>query len=145
MEKYLFIDMDNTIAENQTCENVNFYKGMYLNKRPINTVINAIKALYPDSKYIIVSKAQGGWDGKREKEIWIDEYFEEASLVIILNVTEEKRNIILEYLYSNNISAEDCLFIDDKKSELQKVKRLGMKTKYPQQIICDYEELKRKI
>lgn len=145
MEKYLFIDMDNTIAENMTCDKIDFYKGIYLNKRPINVVINAIKELYPDAKYIIVSKTQGGFDGRLEKEIWIDEYFPEASPVIIIEYNEEKKDIIDIYLKINNINPENCLFIDDKKSELQKVKTLGVKTKYPQQIICDYEELKRKI
>lgn len=143
MEKYLFIDMDNTIAENMTCDNIDFYKGMYLNKRPINVVINAIKELYPDAKYIIVSKTQGGFDGRLEKEIWIDEYFPEASPVIIIEYNEEKKDIIDIYLKINNINPENCLFIDDKKSELQKVKTLGVKTKYPQQIICDYEELNK--
>lgn len=139
--KYLFIDMDNTIAENSTCENIKFYKGLYLNKRPINIVIEAIKALYPTARYIVVSKTSGGWDGKREKEIWLDEYFEEVELVLILDINEEKKDVINDYLIKNNINPEECLFIDDKKDELQKVRKLGLHVKYPQQVICDYEDL----
>lgn len=136
----LFIDMDNTIAENQTCENIKFYKGMYLNKRPINIVIKAIKELYPESKYVIISKTDGEWDGKLEKEIWLDEYFPEANEIILIAPSEEKFNYIMDYMLTNNISPKNCLMIDDKKTELQKVRKLGLNTKYPQQIICDYEE-----
>ena len=53
--------------------------------------------------------------------------------------------VVYKKRYENDGTFSDCLFIYDKKSELQKVKTLGVKTKYPQQIICDYEELKRKI
>ena len=39
----VFVDMDNTIAENKTCQNVRYYKGLYEEKRPIKVVIKAIK------------------------------------------------------------------------------------------------------
>ena len=35
------------------------------------------------------------------------------------------------------------LLVDDKKDTLSSVSSLGINVKYPQQIICDYEELKR--
>lgn len=143
--KYVFIDMDNTIAENQTCENIEFYRGMYLNKRPIRIVIDAIKKLYPESKYIIISKTNGEWDGRLEKKIWLDEYFPEAGLVFLLTPKENKKDYIELYMVSQNAKACDCLLIDDKKEELQKVKKLGVNVKYPQQLICDYEDYKSKL
>jgi hypothetical protein len=42
MVKVLFLDMDNTIAENSTCQDVEFSEGLYLNKRPIGFMIDAI-------------------------------------------------------------------------------------------------------
>ena len=55
----VFVDMDNTIAENKTCQNVRYYKGLYEEKRPIKIVIKAIEVLYMSSgiPIVIISKA----------------------------------------------------------------------------------------
>ena len=54
----VFVDMDNTIAENKTCQNVRYYKGLYEEKRPIKLVIKAIETLYMSSgiPIVIISK-----------------------------------------------------------------------------------------
>ena len=31
--KTIFVDLDNTLAANETCQNVEFTKGLYLNKK----------------------------------------------------------------------------------------------------------------
>lgn len=141
--KYLFLDMDNTIAENTTCDNINYYSGLYLNKRPIKVVIDAIRTLYPNATYIIISKTDGEDAGKLEKSQWLDKYLPEAEIAYFLSPQESKAEYIKEILTLYNIDANECLLIDDKKSILQECKKLNINVKYPQQIICDYEELKK--
>ncbi len=141
MIKWIFVDMDNTIAENVTCENVDFYDGLYLTKRPINIVIQGILNLYKDCNYIILSKADGGIQGMMEKRAWLHKYFPYAYSTLIINVNDVKSEYIASFIIQNNLDPEECLLIDDKKSILQDCARLGINVKYPQQIICDYEEM----
>ena len=139
MIKYVFIDMDNTIAENSTCMNIEFYKGLYANKRPIKIVIDAILNLYSDCSFIILSKTDGGEDGKKEKLEWLSKYFPYTDTIILIDVLERKRDYIEDFLFINCIDASECLLVDDKKSILQDCSTLGISVKYPQQLICDYE------
>lgn len=137
--KYVFIDMDNTIAENNTCDDIRFYPGLYLNKRPIQIVIDAIETLYPDSYCIIISQTDGALEGVTEKNLWLNSHFPNTSERLFIPKNTSKRSIIEVYL--NNINPCDILLIDDKKDILQDCKQLGINVKYPQQVICDYEEL----
>ena len=61
MFKVLFLDMDNTIAENITCQDISFSSGMYLNKRPIGFVIDAVdKMMRPELELLVVlTQTQG--------------------------------------------------------------------------------------
>ena len=45
MIDYVFVDMDNTIAENITCKDIEFYDGMYINKRSIQIVSDGLGIL----------------------------------------------------------------------------------------------------
>lgn len=139
--KYIFIDMDNTIAENTTCEDIEFHEGLYLNKRPIKVVIDAIRALYPNSLYIIFSKTAGGHDGRAEKGAWLEKYLPETHLAVFIEPEDSKSECIESFINSSMWDKKDCLVIDDKKSILQECLALGINVKYPQQIICDFESL----
>lgn len=139
MIKYVFIDMDNTIAENSTCMNIEFYKGLYLNKRPIRIVIDALLSLYGDCSFIILSKTDGGEDGKKEKIKWLHKYFPYTDNIILIDICERKRDFIEGFLLANHVDSSECLLVDDKKSILQDCSVLGISVKYPQQLICDYE------
>lgn len=141
MINYVFIDMDNTIAENITCDNVDFYPGLYLNKRPINIVIQGILALYPNSYYIILSKTSGSVDGIMEKREWLSKYSPYAYQTLLLSPSDSKKEVLAYFIESNHIDPGEVLLIDDKKSILQDCKTLGIDVKYPQQIICDYENI----
>lgn len=143
--KYLFIDMDNTIAENKTCDNIKFYPGLYMNKRPIQIVIDAIKILYPDSLYVIISQTDGGNEGEFEKHNWLDIHFPVTFDRLFIPKNTSKRYIIESYIADNSIKPEEVLLIDDKKDILQDCKQLNINVKYPQQIICDYELISRKV
>ena len=142
--KIIFLDMDNTIAENKTSSNIEFYDGMYLEKRPIQIVINAIKTLYDKTPVVIISKAQGGVKGITEKMKWLDE---NCPLLIkdkIFLMENEKYYMkavyIDEYCIKNHVPITQCLIIDDSKEVLNYCKQYGLQTKYPQQLICDYED-----
>lgn len=141
MIEYVFIDMDNTIAENTTCDNVDFYEGLYAKKRPIKIVLDGIRELYKDSEFVIITKTDGGSYGSMEKVLWLSKYFPEVKNIIIIRPEERKSKYIKDFIEKEGIDRSKCLLIDDKKSILQDCKKIGINVKYPQQVICDYEEL----
>lgn len=145
MNKIIFIDMDNTIAENKTCDNVEYYKGLYLNKRPIKIVIDAIRVLYPNSYYVILSKTPNLIEGRKEKMTWLKENFNDYDDRIFIDTKESKAKVIIKYISKKNIKVNECLIIDDNKITLQECKKEGISVKYPMQVICDYEELKNNV
>lgn len=143
MIKYVFVDMDNTIAENTTCQNIDYYEGLYLNKRPIQIVIKALRTLYPNVMFIILSKTQGGQEGRAEKREWLRKYFPHAFATIFIDSLDKKENYIRSIMKRHQMSGSEVLLVDDKKDILQAVEAMGVNVKYPQQLICDYEEIMR--
>lgn len=144
--KTVFVDLDNTLAANKTCENVKFFKGLYAGKKPIQIVINGIEYLYSQDSIIIISRYVGGWRGREEKIDWIKKYlplcFRKASpFLISADDIRTKAHFIKEYAALNNIPLKNCIIIDDNKTILQECKKVGIKTLYPQQIICMYENI----
>ena len=144
----VFVDMDNTIAENRTCQNVRYYKGLYEEKRPIKIVIKAIEALYMSSgiPIVIISKAVGGRKGALEKLRWVEKNLRlrKGNECIFLTEKEpsiKKARIIKEYCNNHKIKLSNALIIDDNKKTLQACEKIGIQTKYPQQVICDYEAI----
>ena len=144
----VFVDMDNTIAENKTCQNVRYYKGLYEEKRPIRVVIKAIEALYMSTgiPIVIISKAVGGRKGAEEKLRWVEKNLRlrEGSECIFLTEKEpsiKKARIIKEYCNKHKIKLSNTLIIDDNKKTLQACEKIGIQAKYPQQVICDYEAM----
>ena len=141
----VFVDMDNTIAENITCKDIQYYKGLYLYKRPIRIVIDAIEYLYSRSEIVIISKALGGNSGRLEKLKWIEKNMSLPKNTKCIFLTEQepatkKADIIKEYCKKNHIDIKDVLLIDDNKKILQACDKKGIPVKYPQQVICDYQE-----
>lgn len=141
--KIIFLDMDNTIAENKTCDNVDFTPGLYSCKRPIQIVIDAITTLYPDVPKVILSKAQGGKQGQEEKIQWLAEHFPETFVDFIF--LDEGEKYYMKGVYADqwcqrhDIDNSEALVIDDSKQVLQYCKAYNLQTQYPQQVICDYE------
>ena len=148
--KTVFIDMDNTLAANETCDNIDFFKGLYLNKKPIRIVIDAIKYLYEFDNLIIMSVYAGEWEGRQEKIEWIKKYLPDcmvknAPFFINYRDTRTKADFIKDYARNNDIDLSECLIIDDKKKILQECKKEGIQTLYPQQVICMYEQIKMEV
>ena len=141
MIEYVFIDMDNTIAENTTCLDIEYKEGIYLNKRPVKQVIEAIETLYKDCTLVILSKTKGGIRGMFEKQAWLGKYFKRADQVILMHPNERKSEYIRAFMSVNDIEPNVCLLIDDKKEILQDCITIGIDVKYPLQVLCDYNDL----
>ena len=141
--KVLYIDMDNTIAENKTCQNVEFTSGLYLSKRPIQVVIDAINTLYEDVPKVIVTKVQGGEEGIKEKRMWLEKYapFPIEDIIFVQGDYYMKGVLIDQYNSRRNIPNEETLLVDDSKQVLRYCSAYNIQTKYPQQLICDYEQV----
>lgn len=142
--KYVFIDMDNTIAENKTCNNVEFTTGLYINKRPAQSIIDAICTVYQGSVFIVISATQGNQEGAIEKKAWLQLYAKDFCQhePFLLTEGEPKEEVIRDFCVQNNICTSECVLIDDKKDILQAAERHGIIPKYPLQVLCDYEALK---
>lgn len=145
MIKTVFVDLDNTLAANQTCDNVEYTKGLYINKKPIKIVINAINYLYKDDNIIIMSKYVGGEDGRQEKVEWMKKYLPNkmiinAPFLIESNDKAKKVDYIMGYAFMNKLQPSDIIIIDDKKDILQDCKAHNITSLYPQQVIVEYEE-----
>lgn len=140
----IFVDMDNTIAENKTCKSIEFYEGMYAEKRSIRIVIDAILNTYPASRIYILSKTQGGERGRIEKREWLERHCPDMTLnrPRFIEPNQSKCTVICALAASRGIKSRECLIIDDNKSVLQECDKAGIQTLYPQQVICEYESRK---
>lgn len=141
MIEVIFLDMDNTIAENTTPMNVTFIPGMYLGKRPIKQVLQALDTLYPDTPRVIVSKVQGGVQGIKEKKEWLQNK-EVKNIIDYIFLKEDEQYwmkgvYIDQWLSHRQIPNSKCLVIDDNKQVLQYCQAYGLLVQYPQQVLCD--------
>lgn len=112
--KTIFVDLDNTLAANETCQNVEFTKGLYLNKKPIQIVIDAICNLYKNDNIIIMSRYVGGEDGKQEKIECIKKYLpdkikQNSPFLIKAEESKTKCDYIIGYAFLNRLSPSDCI------------------------------------
>ena len=142
MIEVLFLDMDNTIAENTTCKDVQFTKGMYLSKRPIGFMIDAVNTLLrPNVDLIIIlTKVQGLFNGVDEKQRWLSDLEFRYDAFMYISDDTKKSKMMLDFCEANGYKPEECLIIDDKKAVLQDAELYGFNVKYPQQLLVDYYE-----
>lgn len=148
--KYVFVDMDGTIAEwgypdGRISGDYKF--GDYLGKHPINDVIAEIYNTYSNSEkeneYIImVISAVPNTRATMEKNIWLDNFFNVPySNRIFISEDEDKIDIIEFYL--KNIVGLDpkdnSILIDDKKDWLLRGKDIGMEVYHPTKIIASFQ------
>ena len=134
--------MDNTIAENKTCQDVEFSDGLYEKKRPINFVIDAIHYMLrkDGAKIVIATTVKGGDLGMQEKLYWLELIGFEYNDILFANQTVKKVDEMIRYCKDSDIEPKDCVLIDDNKSVLQDADSRGFKVMYPQQLLVDYYE-----
>lgn len=143
--KTVFVDLDNTLAANETCDDVEYTKGLYLNKKPIKIVIDAINYLYKDADIIIISRYVGDYEARQEKIQWMRKYLPKNMLINPAYFLEQddsmtKADYIIGYAFLRGLAPSDITIIDDKKSVLQECKAHNIISLYPQQVIVEYEE-----
>lgn len=149
--KYVFVDMDGTIAEwgypdGRISGEYKF--GDYIGKNPINDVIAEILNLYSGSEenqkeYIIMTvSAVPNSKAIMEKNVWLDNFFNiPYPNRIYISQNEDKVEVIKFYL--ENIAGVDpkgnSILIDDKKDILIKGNEFGMEVYHPTKIIALFQ------
>lgn len=146
--KYVFIDMDGTIAEWGYPDgriSGEYQFGDYVNKQPINDVIAEIYNLYSNSEdYIVyVLSAVPNTKAIFEKNSWLDAYFviPYQNRIFIRN-DEDKIDIIkfvLDKFYG--LAPEgNAILVDDKKELLLKATEIGIEAIHPTKIITSFQQ-----
>lgn len=146
--KYVFIDMDGTIAEWGYPDgriSGEYQFGDYVNKQPINDVIAEIYNLYSNSEdYIVyVLSAVPNTKAIFEKNSWLDTYFviPYQNRIFIRN-DEDKIDIIkfvLDKFYG--LAPEgNAILVDDKKELLLKATEIGIEAIHPTKIITSFQQ-----
>lgn len=146
--KYVFIDMDGTIAEWGYPDgriSGDYQFGDYVNKQPINDVIAEIYNLYSNSEdYIVyVLSAVPNTKAIFEKNSWLDAYFviPYQNRIFIRN-DEDKIDIIkfvLDKFYG--LAPEgNAILVDDKKELLLKAAEIGIEAIHPTKIITSFQQ-----
>lgn len=149
--KYVFVDMDGTIAEwgypdGRISGEYKF--GDYIGKNPINDVIAEIFNMFSGSEenqkeYIIMTvSAVPNSKAVMEKNAWLDNFFNVPyPNRIYINQNEDKIEIIKFYL-ENIVGIEpkgNSILIDDKKDILIKGNEIGMKVYHPTKMISLFQ------
>lgn len=153
--KYVFIDMDGTIAEWGYPDgriSGDYQFGDYFNKQPINDVIAEIYNLYSNSEeYIVyILSAVPNTEAIFEKNSWLDlNFIIPYENRIYIREDEDKIDIIkfvLDKFYGLEV-AGNAILIDDKKEWLTKAVEAGIEVFHPTKIITSFQnrmaELKR--
>ena len=149
--KYVFVDMDGTIAEwgypdGRISGEYKF--GDYIGKNPINDVIAEIYNRFAGTEenkeqyIIIVISAVPNTKAIIEKNAWLDNFFNVPyPNRIYINQNEDKIDIIKFYLeHIAGIEPKDnSILIDDKKDILLKGEEIGMEVYHPTKIISLFQ------
>ena len=145
--KYVFIDMDGTIAEwgypdGRISGEYKF--GDYIGKQPINDVIAEIYNRFSDPKEYVVFIISAVPNTKAiiEKNAWLNNFFVVPyENRIFIQKNEDKVDIIDFYL-RQVIGVEpkgNAILIDDKKEWLTKAEEYGIEIYHPTKIIGLYQ------
>lgn len=145
--KYVFVDMDGTIAEwgypdGRISGKYKF--GDYIDKQPINDVIAEIYNKYSNSEeyIILVISAIPNTQASIEKDAWLNRYFNiPYENRIYIRVGEDKVDIINFYLRQvlRTEPAGNAILIDDRKDWLTKAMDMGIEVYHPTKIITSYQ------
>lgn len=126
----IYLDMDGTIVELLFDKNQSYReKGVYLNKRPIEPVINEIEEIrnkFPAIKFKILSCSKSN-QMRNEKNEWLNKYmpFINPNDRIIFSeeagdYLRDDRNIVKAEYINKNISDDKIIFLIDDDIEVLK-------------------------
>lgn len=132
-KKYLFVDMDGTIA---TFENkkggviVNDFEeiGLFLKKKPIKQVIKKINSKFKKYRIKILSATPNA-NATIEKQMWLNKHFniELCDRHFIQWNKEKKVDFLIRFCIKYNVKRKDILIIDDTHDILIECEKAGFK------------------
>ena len=141
--KYVLVDMDGTIAEFYDKRGISipdFPTGFFINKRPINIMIDAIKELYKNDKIIIMSNSPSE-DADNEKADWLVKQGLYWDHIFVRYQFMDKGQAISNFIKLNNINPTDVILIDDDLRNLRNCEKLGVVCIHPSHILAEYQAL----
>lgn len=117
--KHIFIDMDGTIAEYKgpndkiIIEDYSKVFNMYISKRPVKIVLDAIKTLW--KWWILYNISSTKWTCNSRKDEWLDKYFpvKKENRYYIKYPVADKASELEKILEKLNLNYEDVVLIDD--------------------------------
>ena len=141
--KHVAIDMDGVLCEyyhkKGSMNTTNFdIEGFFYERKPLNIVINAIKALFKD-RHLFILSASPTEMAIKEKNAWLDEYFPIEERYFINFPDGCKAQFLIDYAEKHNIPRNEILLIDDNHEILRKVEKAGFKVMHISRLITLYE------
>jgi putative hydrolase of the HAD superfamily len=95
--------------------------------QPIEETWELVKQLKPNYRLAILSDLGHGWIERHEREFVISKYFDELFYSAQLGMQKPDSKIYQHMLDTMNVVAEECVFIDDKPSNIEAARALGIK------------------
>ena len=112
--------------------------------KPIEKVWKYVKELKNRYKLAILSNMGKNWSMAREEQFHISEWFDEVVWSCDLGISKPNKQIFNYLTDKLNINPEECVFIDDKQSNIDAAQSLGMKGilyQNPQQLKQEFAAL----
>lgn len=140
--KYLLLDMDGTICEFfdplGKIHMSEFPVGFFLNKRPLTTIINAVKELYSNYRIIIFSSSPNEV-ADEEKIQWLKNNGLDYEHIFVRFRTADKGQVLMNFIKVNNLNPKDITLVDDDLRVLNSCEKLGVNCIHPSHLLAEYE------
>ncbi len=115
--------------------------------------LNFITAVKRNYKLAIISNDCSEWSKYLREKFDINQYFDVISVSGDLKIEKPDERIFLLTVEKLGVSAEDCIYVDDRAGNLQAAEKLGMQAillnsrniSYDGTIVHSFEELSEKI
>ena len=112
--------------------------------------INAVQGKY---KLAIISNDSSRWSKYLREKFELNKYFDVISISGDLKIKKPEERIFLSTIEKLGLDAEDCFYIDDRRSNLEAAKKVGMKpillnsreVSYLGIVVNTFEELLEKV
>lgn len=140
-DKYVFFDVDGTLAEYRYNDRVSggndwgaqtweelFFGNVFVNNRPLKTMVNLINQL--DSNKIFVLGVVTTSHEMHEKYQWFAKYYPSIRKENIIFVADSSLKVIAleQYAKKLNIDKKEIVFIDDKHATIRQTEEAGFKS-----------------
>ena len=101
----------------------------YLDTIELNDgVIDFIEIVRKDYKLAIISNDASRWSRYLRDKFNINQYFDVISISADLKLQKPDERIFQYTIDKLNVSADECLYVDDRKENLNTAQKMGMKT-----------------